>query len=267
MKSSYRGKNVCKQLKAVRQRIAEENGIPLEQRECTYDGPCRGTCPHCEAEVRYLEKSLAQRLHLGKAATVAGLSLSLAACGGQTTGETGPRVSTDSLLPATDTLPVADTDNIVPNEETVYPEVTHEGLCIIADTTPPPPPPPEYYDDPTLVGEEEEEEIEGETRIWVVVEEEPSFPGGIDSLYTWIQQNIQYPVRAREHNITGTVYVTFNIERDGSISNPKVLRDIGGGCGAEAIRVVKQMPRWNPSKQRGKTVRVQFNLPIKFTLK
>lgn len=268
MKPSYRGKSICKQLKAVRQRIAEENNIPLEQRECTYDGPCRGTCPYCEAEVRYLEKSLVQRLHLGKAATVAGLSLSLAACGGQTNGESGPLVNADSLLPATDTLSVADTDNTVPSEETVCPEVTTEGLCIIDDAIPPPPPPPEGYDDPILVGEEEDYEEEvGETRAFTLVEEDPSFPGGIDSLYAWIQNNIQYPVYARENNITGKVYVTFAVERDGSISNPKVLRDIGGGCGAEAIRIVKAMPRWNPGKQRGKPVRVQFNLPINFTLK
>ena len=73
------GKNICNELKGIRRRIAEENGIPLEVEECTYAGPCRGTCPRCEAEVRYLENSLADRLRLGKAATVAGLALGLAA--------------------------------------------------------------------------------------------------------------------------------------------------------------------------------------------
>ncbi len=73
------GKNICNQLKEVRKRIAEENGIPLEIEECTYKGECRGTCPRCEAEVRYLENALADRLRLGKVATVAGLALSLAA--------------------------------------------------------------------------------------------------------------------------------------------------------------------------------------------
>ena len=74
-----RGKNICKQLKEVRKRIAEENDIPLEIAECTYKGECRGTCPRCEAEVRYLENALADRLRLGKVATVAGLALGLAA--------------------------------------------------------------------------------------------------------------------------------------------------------------------------------------------
>ena len=73
------GKNICKQLKEVRKRIAEENDIPLEIEECTYKGECRGTCPRCEAEVRYLENALAERLRIGKVATVAGLALSLAA--------------------------------------------------------------------------------------------------------------------------------------------------------------------------------------------
>ena len=73
------GKNICKQLKEVRKRIAEENEIPLEMEECTYKGECRGTCPRCEAEVRYLESALADRLRLGKVATVAGLALGLAA--------------------------------------------------------------------------------------------------------------------------------------------------------------------------------------------
>jgi hypothetical protein len=73
------GKKICKQLKEVRKRIAEENDIPLEMEECTYKGECRGTCPKCEAEVRYLENALAERLRIGKVATVASLALGLAA--------------------------------------------------------------------------------------------------------------------------------------------------------------------------------------------
>ena len=113
----------------------------------------------------------------------------------------------------------------------------------------------------------EEEEDETETQIFTVVENEPEFPGGTEALYKYLAQNIKYPQLARENNITGKVYVTFVVEKDGSIANPKVLRDIGGGCGAEALRVVKSMPKWAPGKQRGKAVRVQFNLPVNFNLK
>ncbi len=77
MKSN--GKDICKELKAIRRRVADENQIPLEQHECTYDGPCNGTCPRCEAEVRYLEAELHRRMTLGKAAAVAGVALGLTA--------------------------------------------------------------------------------------------------------------------------------------------------------------------------------------------
>ena len=86
------GKNICKQLMEVRRRIAKENDIPLEIKECTYKGECRGTCPRCEAEVRYLEKSLAERISLGKVATVAGLALGLAAPGAAVAQDTLPTV-------------------------------------------------------------------------------------------------------------------------------------------------------------------------------
>ena len=72
------GRNICNQLKAVRRSIAEENNIPLEVEECTYKGECRGTCPRCEAEVRYLEGALSERIKLGKVATIAGIALGLA---------------------------------------------------------------------------------------------------------------------------------------------------------------------------------------------
>lgn len=268
-----RGKSICKQLKAVRHRIAEENNIPLEQRECTYDGPCRGTCPRCEAEVRYLEKSLAQRLHLGKAATVAGLSLSLAACGGQQPDGQSPLVKTDSLNSPSDTLETTlppddstadktEKNNIIEDEGLII----MDGICIENDTLPPPPPP---YDETLIEGEVEDcdEELEGEVRIFKVVETDPEFPGGIDSMYAWIERNLRYPTLARNNKIEGKVYVTFVVGKDGSISNAKILCDIGGGCGAEVIRIVNQMPRWIPGKQRGKPVCVQFNLPVNFQLK
>lgn len=116
---------------------------------------------------------------------------------------------------------------------------------------------------PVKIEEEEEEE---EQQIFTVVENDPEFPGGMEALYKFLRENIKYPQLARDNNITGRVYVTFVVERDGSIANPRVLKDIGGGCGQEAIRVVKSMPKWTPGKQRGKAVRVQFNLPVSFNL-
>ena len=103
-----RGKNICKHLKEIRKRIAEENDIPLEIKECTYKGECRGTCPRCEAEVRYLENALANRIRLGKVATIAGLTLGLSACGNG--GDNGsPFRALEGEVPCPDTLEEVDT--------------------------------------------------------------------------------------------------------------------------------------------------------------
>ena len=105
-----------------------------------------------------------------------------------------------------------------------------------------------------------------EEEVFVVVEEEPEFPGGMEALYRYLASNIKYPELAKKEKIQGTVYVSFVVEKDGSVTNIKVLRDIGGGCSEEAVRVVRQMPKWKPGRQRGQRVRVQYNLPIKFSL-
>jgi len=110
----------------------------------------------------------------------------------------------------------------------------------------------------------EEEVVEEE--IFTVVESMPSFPGGETALYSYLQKNVQYPQMARESGIQGRVYVTFVVEKDGKVTDVRVMRGIGGGCDEEAIRVVQSMPKWVAGMQRGKPVRVQFNLPIKFTL-
>lgn len=240
------GKNICNQLKEVRKRIAEENDIPLEIEECTYKGECRGTCPRCEAEVRYLENALAGRLRLGKVATVAGLVLGLASCG---SGDTNA-------------VPTVDDDML-------------EGEAPFDEPFDTVPPPPVWRDSDSLdviLGKMDvmpvvvEEDEKGEALLGIVAETDPEFPGGTEALYQFIQDNLHYPQLALENAIKGKVYVTFVVETDGSISGARVLRDIGGGCGAEAVRVVNMMPRWTPGKQNGKVVPVQFNLPITFIL-
>lgn len=118
------------------------------------------------------------------------------------------------------------------------------------------------YTPPAVVEEEEVAEAE----IFTVVEDQPSFPGGDEARIRFLQENIRYPQMARESGIQGTVYVTFVVERNGSVTDVRVMRGIGGGCDEEAVRVIKAMPKWIPGKQRGKPVRVQFNMPIKFTL-
>ncbi|HPE43379.1 MAG TPA: energy transducer TonB, partial [Bacteroidales bacterium] len=119
----------------------------------------------------------------------------------------------------------------------------------------------EVYVPPVM---EEEEVVEAE--IFTVVESMPEFPGGPAKMMEYIAKNIKYPAMARESGIQGRVFVNFVVEPDGSVSNVKVLRGIGGGCDEEAVRVVEAMPKWTPGRQRGKDVRVSFNLPVRFTL-
>ena len=101
--------------------------------------------------------------------------------------------------------------------------------------------------------------------LWVP--EMPSFPGGVADMQNYLVNHIIYPGEAREISIQGTVYLSFIVEPDGSITSITILRGIGGGCEEEALRVVKNMPNWVPGKQNGHPVRVQLTLPVKFTLK
>ena len=245
MSKTSRGKKICGYLKGIRRKIAEENDIKLDIPECTYEGECRGTCPRCEWEVQYLEKTLFERMKLGKIATISGLALGLSACG----GNPGPIIETTGDVPNTDT------ENI---EQ--------------ADTLPLPPPDPDMV--LPVVGEEilegeyaSDAKLEDEDEVFISVggiEDTPIFPGGDKAMYEFLAKNLKYPQAAKDSNIQGTVYVQFVVEKDGSIVESKVLRDIGGGCGKEALRVVKLMPKWIPRKQGGKQVRSEFTLPIVF---
>ena len=119
----------------------------------------------------------------------------------------------------------------------------------------------EEYVAPEVV---EEEVVEQE--IFQIVEEMPAFPGGEQKLMEYVGKNIKYPQIARETGIQGRVFIGFVVEPDGSVSNVKLLRGIGGGCDEEAMRVVKSMPKWKPGKQRGKAVRVSYQIPVFFKL-
>ena len=107
---------------------------------------------------------------------------------------------------------------------------------------------------------------EGTTKLFTVVEEMPSYPGGDTARIKFLVENIVYPKTAKEKGIQGVVYISFVIDEKGQVEDVKVLRGIGGGCDEEAMRIVKLMPNWIPGKSDGKNVRVQFNMPIRFTL-
>jgi protein TonB len=164
---------------------------------------------------------------------------------------------------------------------------------MVADVTqqkkrkPPPPAPPEIeiVEDDVEVEEDQpdikevdmdqntamnlpegKEEAEKDDKIFMVVEDSPTFPGGEAEMMRYISNNIEYPTMEKENGIEGKVVVNFVVNENGSISNIKILKGVTKGLNEEAKRVVKTMPNWEPGEQRGKPVKVRVNLPIRFSL-
>jgi len=102
--------------------------------------------------------------------------------------------------------------------------------------------------------------------IKTIVQIMPEFPGGLSALYKYLHERIKFTDFAKETGITGTVYVTFVVEKDGSITRVALLRGIGGGIDEDVIKVVQSMPNWTPGSENGVTFRVQYTLPVKFVL-
>lgn len=181
--------------------------------------------------------------------------------------------------------------------QTVPEEQVEEEIIPITQQMlkPPPPPPPapkltdmmEIVDDATTIDEDLEildaedesenkpvenpsdfgeygDEDTGENDIFQIVENVPTFPLGDPSV--WIAKHVNYPSVAAENGVEGRVFMQFVIEKDGSISNVTVLRGVDASLDKEAIRVIKSMPKWTPGRQRGKPVRVSYQLPINFRL-
>lgn len=120
---------------------------------------------------------------------------------------------------------------------------------------------PEMAPPPVIV--EEEIKAPKETKPFVVVEQMPAFRG---NLHKYLAEQVRYPDIAKENGIEGTVVIQFVVNERGEISNAFIVKDIGGGCGEEALRVVRGMPLWLPGANRGRQVKVQMSLPVKFKL-
>ena len=142
------------------------------------------------------------------------------------------------------------------------------------DTTPPPPPPPPPPPSATSKSDVAppppppplSERTNSHDPVFTIVKPMPQFPGGADALIEYMKKNVIYPNKAKEKGVQGTVYVSFIVEKDGSVSNVNILKGIGGECDEEALRVVKEMPKWKPGLYKGKPARVQFTMPIYFKL-
>ena len=277
-----KGKQTCKILKEIRKQIAEENDIELVVSECTYQGDCKGTCPKCEAEVRYLERELEKRQRMGKAAVFAGMTIGTAI----TAASCGP------LLPPPDGMLVEPDDTITATTDTVSNDSAVEPFLLEGDVVAPAPDTVKAdigKEKKTLcpsdmlleiVGGIEDDEVTeglivpevGEVEnsdfvdVYAIVEQMPEFPGGEVELFHYISKNIHYPQEAKEKGIQGRVFIGFVIEKDGSVSNVRNLRGVDSELDAEAMRVVESMPKWKPGMHNGEFVRVSYQIPIHFKL-
>ena len=277
-----KGKQTCKILKEIRKQIAAENDIELVISECTYQGDCLGTCPKCEAEVRYLERELEKRQRMGKAAVFAGMSLgtlfAATSCNHPVPDPLAGEVmhTPDSTEMPNDSVPndsipsdayLLEGDVLAPEPDTMKAEkkkVTcknEEPLAIPGDVV--------VFEEiegemPEVFPEVGEVENSDFVDVYAIVEQMPEFPGGQEALDKYIKETYKYAEILNEYqlDISGRIFVYFIVETDGSISNVKVLRGLEEHFDEEAVRVVKSMPHWIPGKQNGQPVRVAFTLLV-----
>lgn len=165
-----------------------------------------------------------------------------------------PKVEEDDKVPE-EYEPPTQEDMKDKNPGTVTTEGDPNGIDYIPDT------PIEIDNPPPAIIEEEPRPKEN--KPFVFVEQMPAFRGNLSQ---FLAQELRYPEIAKENGVKGTVVIQFVINEKGEITNPFVLKDIGAGCGEEALRVVRAMPKWLPGAQRGVPVKVQMNLPIRFVL-
>ena len=232
-----RGKQTCRILKEIRRQIAEANDIEFITSECQYKGDCFGTCPKCEAEVRYLEQELERRRMTGKLVTLAGISAGMLTM--NTYAQSGGSNSTVAPLSQ---IEIQDKASSSEKEITI-------GYILIVP----------IQSDTSKV-DATDEAMEG------VIETMPEFPGGMEALTKYIADNLEYPKEMIEARIQGRVVVQTTVEKDGSIHSEKVLKSVHPRLDAEALRIIDKMPRWKPGALRGKPTKVKYIIPVTFSL-
>ena len=240
------GKKVCKIQKEIRRQIADKNEIAYVTSECHFQGECKGTCPKCEAEVKYLEDELQKRKQLGKAVIIAGISLGMI---GSFTACNAPKPENPPASGQETAMEIIKQDTTVNASVSVdtFP-VDTERICIIS-TIPP-------------------DIIEGEIPVPGGIGNEipPEYPDGEEALINFLRENLVYPEEAREKGIEGRVIVRFFVEENGNLSDIEAVKGIGGGCDEEAVRVIKMMPKWKAGTVEGKATRFPMTIPMVFKL-
>ena len=262
-----RGKQTCKILKEIRRQIAEANGIELATSECRYKGDCLGTCPKCEAEVRYLEQQLRARSIAGKAVALAGISAGMIIMSG-CSGMDAKKLSGDNIL-----------GEVVESPEMVAQiEEPEEGeLPAIEDTVPNKPKvlcgikEGEISNNPEEVVTQGDIPVEqpnnpDDREIFSCPEQLPQFPGGPAEMLRFIGQHLKYPEEQLKECIQGRVVVKFYVDTLGRVCEPEIVRGKDSALDREALRVVRLFPIFLPATMNGKKVNSYMTLPITFKL-
>ena len=252
-----RGKKTCKILKEIRQQIAEKNEIEYITSECSFQGECLGTCPKCEAEVRYLENELHKRQQLGKVVTIAGISLGVAgtfaACSNPAPQsdekEDTVKVARYSCVPTIDSLTeqLVVPNRVAKNRKVKDDYIEQVGFISLGDIIPEPPEPPEI-------------EIERFPGI------KADYPGGMTALMKFFDEKINYPQDALDEGVEGTVIVEFVVKANGFIGEVTAVKKVHPSLDQEAIRVVQSMERWKPASSNAVLVSSYFQLPVQFKI-
>lgn len=271
-----RGKQTCRILKEIRRRIAEANDIEYVTSECRYKGECKGTCPRCEAEVRYLEQQLALRRIAGKAVILAGITALSACSGGGTANPVGAKTevetAVDTVVPGTaacadtivsavdsvpETIPVDVTDLLVVGDVDIADEPEAEAAVtseVISDNS---------ELNKVVVGEIVDTTAP-EDKIWNMstVEVKP----GWESIERYIKKHQRYPEAALVDSIEGRVVVEMIIDSAGYITSPKIVRPRHPLLDAEALDIVRGIPRVRPAQMGDSNVACRFYAVITFKM-
>lgn len=298
MKSN--GKNICHTLKTIRKQVAEANGIHYTPAPCHFDGECSGTCPACEAEVQYIESQLGRLRLAGKAVKVAGLALGLTMVAGCNSSPGTPPSATDKPTAANETSPTSQPNPqphanalVSTTDEGAKPHAKHHYVrgnnrrvvkkgAAQADTT------AIYMADSSGFALPEvsvtstpakkiacyaggipyyQRIARNRNHVYLNPEISPRYKKGDVAMRQFIENNIRLTPTMSAACGQFLVKVACVVERNGRLSAMRVIQSVDSLYDAEAIRVLKKMPRWRPARMEGKRVRSLVVIGVPFVLK
>lgn len=257
------GKETCRILKELRHKIAEANDIVLETSECRFKGDCTGTCPRCEAEVRYLERQLAARRRAGKAVRLAGLAagaIIMSGCGNVSDSKPtetllGDVVDTIIAEEMCDTVVLTKENNVSNIENVSQRNASKDSVktdTSLADNNDP---------DFSLINSIDFGEIEdGHDPVY----SPPTFPGGEIALERFINRHIIYPDILKDEAISGSVIVEVTIDVDGKVTEPVVISGLDPVLDRQALKIASLLPDFSPATLDHSRVKSIVKLAIDF---